>query len=56
MPWCAPNNIFRKVHEDDPACNPSAISQAIDNGSVDPFLAKGIEDELWKLIYLVGPT
>ena len=48
------NNIFRKVHEDDQACNPSAISQAINDGSVDSFLEKGIEDELWKLIYLAS--
>ena len=48
------NNIFRKVHEDDPTCNPSAISQAIDDGSVDSFLEKGVEDELWKLIYLAS--
>jgi len=48
------NNIFRKVQEDDPACNPSAIGRAIEDGSVDPFLTKGIEDDLWKLIYLAA--
>jgi arginyl-tRNA synthetase len=48
------NNIFRKVYEDDPTCNSSAISRAVDDGSVDPFLAKGIDDELWKLIYLAA--
>jgi len=48
------NNIFRKVEEDDPACTPSATGQAIEDGSIDPFLAKGIEDELWKLIYLAA--
>jgi arginyl-tRNA synthetase len=45
------NNIFRKVEEDNPACNSSAVSQAIEDGSIDPFLTKGIDDELWKLIY-----
>ncbi len=45
------NNIFRKVQEDDPACNSSAVRQAIQDGSIDPHLAKGVDDELWKLIY-----
>src|SRR5262245_23419809 len=48
------NNIFRKVQDDDPACSSSAISQAVADGSIDPFLAKGIDDELWKLIYLAA--
>ncbi|MBM3804934.1 MAG: arginine--tRNA ligase [Acidimicrobiia bacterium] len=48
------NNIFRKVQEDDPACNATAVRGAIENGSLDSFLAKGIDDELWKLTYLAA--
>ena len=48
------NNIFRKVQDEDPACNAADVSRAIEDGSVDSFLAKGIEDELWKLIYLAA--
>jgi arginyl-tRNA synthetase len=29
----------------------TAISQAIEDGSIDAFLTKGVDDELWKLIY-----
>jgi arginyl-tRNA synthetase len=48
------NNIFRKVQENDPGCNPQATAQAIESGAIDAFLAAGIEDELWKLIYLAS--
>jgi arginyl-tRNA synthetase len=48
------NNIFRKVQEVDAARNSAAVRQAIEGGSVDLFLAKNIEDELWKLIYLAA--
>lgn len=48
------SNIFRKVQDDDPACNAAGIRQAIEDGSLREFLSKGIEDELWKLIYLAA--
>jgi arginyl-tRNA synthetase len=48
------NNIFRKVQEDDPTCSDSAVSSAIQEGEIDGFLQKGIEDELWRLIYLAA--
>src|SRR5262245_43088019 len=32
------NNIFRKVHNDDPTCSSAAVRRAIEVGSVDEFL------------------
>jgi len=46
------NNIFRKVHSDDPTCNSAAVRRAIEVGSVGEFLQRGADDELWRLIYL----
>ncbi len=48
------NNIFRKVQEDDSACSDSGVRSAIQDGAIDAFLQKGIEDELWKVIYLAA--
>jgi len=46
------NNIFRKVQNDDPTCDSAGVRRAIEDGSLGDFLQRGIDDELWKLVYL----